>query len=157
MTQYFNANKENAINVFFDKDVELFCFFQLLAPLIDSSQSAGLDSSKQKKIFRKMFARWNNYEFVNPQVRMNKKLDKYNIGSTDNVKCVGKRFVVKRSNYKEEDLRCFLRHIRNAIAHGRVFKKTVGGIEYILFDDARDGAFSARVICTVADLEKWKN
>ena len=81
-------------------------------------------------------------------------------GSNICLKC--KRFVCKKKQScknkpEETDLNCFLRHIRNSIAHGRVYCCHAGNRIHIVFEDENiTGNLSARIVCIKADLEHWK-
>ena len=50
-----------------------------------------------------------------------------------------------------------IRHIRNSIAHGRIYYSHTGNRIHIVFEDANStGNLSARIVCIKADLEHWK-
>lgn len=93
--------------------------------------------------------------------QIEKELKQANLDGDDIcLKC--KRFVCKRKQTKngafpETDLDCFLRHIRNSIAHGRVYCLHGGNRVRIVFEDENSsGNLSARIVCIKADLEHWK-
>ena len=139
-----------------DSDLtSLLGFFQIEAPCISSFQSYKLDESKYCKVLRKMIS-GKAFLFINPQARIDKRLTSFNM-CDGKIKCVGIRGLLKKQNKDENELVCLLRHIRNSVAHGRVFAKSVGGVMYILLDDTRpDGKFSARIIVTKNYLKTWK-
>lgn len=159
MAQCFVIDKENSTNVFDCNQTSLYCFFQLQAPSIDSFQSISKNPESYSRTLAKMLRKWSetNTCFINPQARIDKRLKNLDMLHPDSIKCKGMRFVAKRKNTKENDLACLLRHMRNSIAHGRVFTKEVGGVEYILFDDTVGDTCTARIICTEKELMRWKN
>lgn len=159
MAQCFVIEKDKAVNVFNCKQTPLYCFFQLQAPSIDSFQSISNNPESYSRTLTKMLKKWNeeNACFINPQARINKRLKNLDMLHTESIKCKGMRFVVRRKNPKENNLACLLRHMRNSIAHGRVFTKEVGGVEYILFDDTVGDTCTARIICTEKELIRWKD
>lgn len=99
--------------------------------------------------------------FCSSNVIIEKELQKGYLNGTELcLKC--KRFVCKKRKTQnnfihESDLECFLRHIRNSIAHGRVYLLHAGNKIHIVFEDLnKSGKISARIICIKADLEYWK-
>ena len=159
MAQCFKIDIENSTNLFDCKQTPLFSFFQLRAPSIDSFQSISKNPESYTRTLAKMLKKWNteNICFINPQARINKRLKKLDMLHPDSIRCRGMRIVAKRNNSKENNLTCLLRHMRNSVAHGRVFTKNVGGVEYILFDDTFADTCTARIICTEKELERWKS
>ena len=128
---------------------KLFAFFLYSAPDIESVHSKKIPSCKHSDIFCRMM---DNRHFKYHKGYLN--------GEIICLKC--KRFVCKKKKTKkgmstETDLDCFLRHIRNSIAHGRVYYSHEGNRIHIVFEDENStGKLSARIVCIKADLEHWK-
>lgn len=159
MAECFTISTDCAMNPYeCDGDSELVSllgFFQIEAPCISSFKSYKLDQAKYSKVLYKMIGS-KEFLFINPQARTDKRLISFNMCDAK-IKCVGIRGLLKKQNKDENELVCLLRHIRNSVAHGRVFTRAVGGVMYILFDDTRpDGAFSARIVVTKNLLKSWK-
>lgn len=157
MAKKFVLKQRRALDPYSSNYTELFAFYQLKAPTINSFQKGDLPERKYGTVLYKMLKGWESYEFINPQSRMCKRLNKYNMLNSQSIKCAKMRFIAKRKNTKENDFCCLLRHLRNSIAHGRVFLEKVGGSEYLLFDDTMGDKCSARIIITMRELEKWKS
>lgn len=143
---------------------KLFSFFLHKAPNIESSHSRSIpDIIKQNEIFELMMQdrHFVYHRFCWFNAVIDKELQKgYLNGERVCLKC--KRYVCKKKKTskkesQESDLDCFLRHIRNAIAHGRVFFYHAGNKVHIVFEDKNtSGNISARIVCIKADLEHWK-
>lgn len=142
---------------------KLFSFFLHSAPDIVSAHSKKIPTVKHSAIFATMMeSRHFAYQkFCWWQTPIEKELSKgYLNGNTICLKC--KRFVCKKKETakgapKETDLDCFLRHIRNSIAHGRVYYHHAGNRVHFVFEDTNTtGNLSARIVCIKADLEYWK-
>lgn len=147
-----------------NRDIEkLFSFFLHQAPTISSVHSDDVSKDSHAQIFATMME---NRHFKYQKIcafntRIENELSKGFL-LEDNLCFKCKRYVSKRrgprkGKRQESDLECFLRHIRNAIAHGRVYYKHSGNRIHILFEDRNDnGKLTARIICIKADLEYWK-
>lgn len=139
---------------------KLFSYFLHLAPDITSYLSKTIPVQKHDEIFARMFdGRHFKYQhFCASNKNIGKEFAKAHLNGEDLCyKC--KRYVCKkrRPEFKESDLDCFLRHIRNAIAHGRVSYVHAGNRIHVVFEDENTTRnLSARIICTKADLEHWK-
>lgn len=140
----------------------LLSYFLHLAPNIESTHSIKIDKDKHNEIFSRMFEnrRFKYAKFCASNAKIDNELLKgYLYGDLICLKC--KRYVCKKKkgkiNQEETDLECFLRHIRNAIAHGRVYYCHAGNRVHIIFEDMNDkGSISARIVCIKADLLFWK-
>lgn len=142
----------------------LFSYFLHNAPGIESIHSQVIPRELHDVILGRMLQdrHFMHQCFCSSNARIEKKLELgYLSGSSPCLKC--KRFVCKRKQTKqnkptETDLDCFLRHIRNAIAHGRVFYSHAGNRVHIVFEDMnKSGKISARIVCIQADLAHWKH
>ena len=143
---------------------KLFAYFLYSAPNIESTHSKVISKDQHSIIFdRMMDSRHYKYrKFCSSNTIIEKELAKgYLNEDLICLKC--KRFVCKRKQTtkgkpSESDLECFLRHIRNSIAHGRVYYLHGGNKIHIVFEDENSsGNLSARIVCIKADLEHWKN
>lgn len=141
----------------------LFSYFLYHAPLIESMHSLKIDKLKHSSIMVSMFnGRHFEYQnFCSFNQSIEKNLEKGALaGESLCLKC--KRFVCKKKKpnqvqSNETDLECFLRHLRNSIAHGRVYYHHAGNRVHIIFDDRNEkGKLTARIVCIKADLEHWK-
>ncbi len=120
---------------------KLFSFFLHSAPDVESAHSRRIPKAKHSVIFSMMIenCHFKYQKFCWSQAPIEKELSKgYLNGETICLKC--KRFVCKKKqtvkgNPPETDLDCFLRHIRNAIAHGRVYYNHAGNRVHIVFED----------------------
>lgn len=151
---------------FDNTDVELsklLSFFLHEAPDIESRLSPKLERHSHNDLFSNMIkdSGYNAGHFCASNATIEKELAKvYLQGTSICLKC--KRYVCKRRETKkgrspETDLDCFLRHIRNAIAHGNVFAYKTKQCTYILFEDYNNkNNKSARIICVKNDLKKWR-
>lgn len=147
-----------------NKDIQrLFSYFLHSAPNIESIHSKAIERNKHLEIFERMMKErhfqyqkfcWANAIIENELMKGNLNGDEFCL------KC--KRFVCKKKPTKKEkpqetDLECFLRHIRNAIAHGRVYLCNTKNNYHIIFEDENASKnLSARIVCKKADLEHWK-
>lgn len=166
-TRKFKVIKENAIVPSICEISDLrtqFAFFQYQAPNISSYVSSNLDREKHEELLCKLLKSWNkeNYDFIPPNAKIADALESK--GLKGDIICnYCKRFICKRkkksskTGHKETDLECLLRHLRNSLAHGRVFIIHGGNYISILFEDIdSDKKISARIICNRADLKKWR-
>lgn len=138
---------------------KLFVYYLYLAPNIDSSHSIKKDfSGLSEKVIENFF-----YDF---DVVFRKEFGKNDIKSgfleKESIKLEKIIFMRKRakskSNPNEElKLNCFLRHLRNSIAHGLTYRWKKQSYWYLFEDITGKNNISARILCTRKDLEKWKN
>jgi hypothetical protein len=142
---------------------KLFSYFLYSVPDVESTHSHQIPKAKHSSIFDMMMKKrhFRYQKFCSSQAHIEKELSKgYLNGDAICLKC--KRFVCKKKQARdgippETDLDCFLRHIRNAIAHGRVYCNHAGNRIHIVFEDKNStGKLSARIVCIKADLELWK-
>lgn len=142
---------------------KLFSYFLYSAPNIKSVHSKRLRQDLHYDIFEQMMDKrhYKYQKFCGASAKMDKELNKGHLGG-DSICLKCKRFVCKKKRTEkggipESDLDCFLRHIRNSIAHGSVYFLHAGNRIHIVFEDKnKAGNLSARIICIKADLEHWK-
>lgn len=142
---------------------KLLSYFLHLSPEISSVHSLKISPELHNNIFQEMMrGRAFKYEnFCSSNSKISRELIKAELsGNKLCFKC--KRFICKRRHtdkgqLPESNLSCFLRHIRNAIAHGRFYYKHTGNRVFIMFEDMNDQEISARIVCNLADLQHWKS
>ena len=142
---------------------QLLIYFLYLSPDIESTWSLSIKREKHSSLFQQMIEnRHFEYKrFCSSNTKIEPEMIYAGLSGKDIcLKC--KRFVCKRIQNKnnilpETDLDCFLRHMRNSIAHGNVFIIPIKSKYNILFEDYNStGNMSARILCTKSDLEHWK-
>ena len=144
---------------------QLLSYFLYRAPNIASVQAKQIPSDKHAIVFQQMMENrhFKYQKFCNSNDHLNEEFEKGFIrGSSICLNC--KRYVCqkygKQKKPLETDLNCFLRHIRNAIAHGNVYYKHTGNRVFLVFDDYNTTYgkknHSARIVCVKADLEHWR-
>ena len=142
---------------------KLFAYYLQDAPNIESAHSMKIHRSLHADIFDRMLEgrHFKHQKFCGSNATIENELEKgFLNGNNICLKC--KRFVCKKKKTdkgkeQETDLDCFLRHIRNAIAHGRVYYCHAGNRIHVIFEDKNSsGKLSARIVCIKADLDHWK-
>ena len=162
--QVFTSLKAIHVVPFETGNVELnkyLSFFLHRAPNISSSHATVVLPEKQNMLWASMFEnrRFVIKDFCSSNTPIEKRMTPAGLGGNRIcLKC--KRFVCKRkkatNGVTETDFDCFLRHIRNSIAHGNVHYQNAGNRIFIVFDDYSDTKkLSARIVCLRADLEHW--
>ncbi len=142
---------------------KLFSYFLYNAPNIESVHSKQIPDIMHSTIFERMvdgrYFKYQKFCWANAVIE-NELCRGCLDGNAFCLKC--KRFVCKKKKTEkgrrsETNLECFLRHIRNAIAHGRVYFYHTGNRVQIVFEDTNASRkLSARIVCIKADLEHWK-
>lgn len=166
----YKCNKESLqsfISPFEDGTSEtrkLFSYFLHKAPNIESVHSTLIPDVMHTEVFERMLEsrhfKYKKFCWANAVIE-NELCKGFLDGNLLCLKC--KRFVCKKKKTEkgrtpETDLECFLRHIRNAIAHGRVYIFHARNRIHIVFEDVNtSGKLSARIVCIKADLEYWKS
>ncbi len=143
----------------------LLGYFQYRAPNIDALKSQMLDVALHNSVLSEMIdTNRFEYKFCSQNADAQVEFEKLNLkGETICSWC--KRFVCKLNNQskrdktrKETNLESLLRHLRNSIAHGRVYVIHGGTFITILFVDINtNGNESARIVCRQSDLKKWRS
>ena len=158
---------KNGIVVPFEVDSvdvqKLFSYFLHCAPTIESVHSKPIVYAKHAEIFDRMVRdrHFKYHRFCSANAPIEKELTKaYLADGMICPKC--KRYICKKKPtqkgmQQESDLCCFLRHLRNSIAHGRVYSIKIGKQKWYLFEDYNSsGNLSARILCVKTDLQIWK-
>ena len=167
-----NCNKRVLTTITNDSRIKPFCnlkknsdinlllqYFLYYAPTIDSKLSVAIiEKNLMNSCLEQMLSERHFLgRFINNNSKF-KKDDDFTIGNEICLKC--KRYICRKKDLKanESDFECFLRHIRNSIAHGNVFllfQKNRNKV-YVFDDYNKNGNLSSRIICLQADLESWK-
>ncbi len=141
---------------------QLLSYFLYKAPDIESTHAKQISSDKHTIVFQQMMENrhFKYQKFCNNKKQMDKEIEKgFFDCSSICLKC--KRYICLKKSKKnkppETELDCFLRHIRNAIAHGNVYYKHAGNRVFLVFNDYNQAKnLSARIVCIKADLEYWR-
>ena len=142
---------------------KLFEYFLYLAPNIESTHSKKIPRDKHAEIFDRMMKdrHFKYQKFCWANAVIEKEFSKGCLaGDSICLKC--KRFVCKKKPTKkdaleETSLECFLRHMRNSIAHGRVYMRhATNRIHFVFEDENSSKNLSARIVCIKSDLEHWR-
>lgn len=127
-------------------------YFLYLAPNVDNYRNITFDfTESENALLSRMFEKFYRcYKTEFSKTDLNS--EELNPNDTIAKKCI---YLHTNSKTKEIEINCFLRHMRNAIAHGRVFFYPN---DWIVFEDykMRSDNLSARIICQIEDLKKWK-
>lgn len=161
--QSFVVTKETAINpqtCDIGELRKLFGYFQYKAPNTSSFQSDKLDEEYHEELYEEMTKSWKKEcrKIIASNATYDELSPKYAL-SGDSLCSYCKRFLCKRlrtqEGHKETDLDCLLRHIRNSLAHGRVFVIHGGNSIKVLLEDydKRYGTITGRIICNQSDLK----
>lgn len=142
------------------KLVLLFSYYLHLAPNINSKRSRILTNEKLDKgwndFLTNLGMNFNDYHIYASGFIKDEQLRKYKLYTTDSVEKKSKRFICYYKPGETKELVCFLRHIRNSIAHGSVYL-LVKGRKYILFDDYNtNNNLTARILLAQTDLTSLK-
>lgn len=146
------------------KLVKLFVYYLYYAPGIESVHAEDISRELHEDVFNRMVE---DRHFLYGRIcadnnnAMSRELKNGELdGDAFCQKC--KRYVCKKKRttkgqIAESRLECFLRHIRNAIAHGRIYYQHGGNRIHIVFEDVTSrGNLSARIVCIRSDLEYWR-
>ena len=155
----FGEIKKNSIPPFEVEDRELqllFSFFLHKAPTIDSYLA--LKSNKNSQKWNDFIRDWKKeyYKFYS-KFPSDNKLEQYKLTEKDTIGNKDRAFVCVKKDKKESDYECFVRHLRNAIAHGYVFMKKQKNRIFLLFEDYnKNGNHTAIILVSKSDLKKLK-
>ena len=142
------------------KLTKLFSFFLHSAPTIDSRSAAVISKERLERNWENYINTFRNddYCFLSPNCSIEKYFEKFNLTSVAEIKRKTKAFVCKRKDSSETDYTCFLRHIRNAIAHSNVYVVNAGNRKFILFEDFnKSKKQSSRILLSQTDLKRLKD
>lgn len=151
--------KESAYIPFKDGDQlnKMLQFFLYLAPNLESIHSKKIeDEKKLDSILEEFLEKFvmSSYHFYSPSYSKNLPLEKYGLSSDFSISR-SSRGVVATLKSKEHELNSLLRHMRNSIAHGRVYMKSKSNRIYILFEDYnRNQRLTFSMLLSLTDLKK---
>ena len=146
-----------------DKTLQkIFSFFLHSAPSIKSANAMEMDEERLVRnwsAFKEKQA-YIKFGFLASNAQMEMYIEKYGLTSESIVKRKTSSCICKKESPKKKDgvsvteYRCFLRHIRNAIAHGNVFLSSTGNRKYILFINFHpdSGNLNAKILLSQNDL-----
>lgn len=135
------ALKKKRIIPFECKDTSLpslFSFFLHKAPTITSASAIDVPWRRLEKNWRSYIGSWqtNQYVFYDRDYFSSKQLLlKHGLSDDTQIERASRSFICTRSNAEEQDYKCVLRHLRNAIAHGHVYLTSDATRKYILLED----------------------
>ena len=134
--------------------------FLHLSPTITSSSALILPESSYcgtwELFLKEASIKATSYRFYASGIITEKRLLAYDLAETCEIRRGKKGFLCcygpSRDGRKEHQLECFLRHIRNSIAHSNVFVLNQRR-KFIMFDDFnRKGNQTARILLSQTDL-----
>ena len=141
---------------FEDEDLKrCFCYFLYKAPNIDSFSAPQFDFTElDKKIIKTLFSAYKEKD-VTIKTNCTKKTFDYEGLLGD--KIIKRKILCIEKKSNGLDVNCLLRHLRNSIAHGRVYVIKEINKTWILFEDRKQtGSLSARFLCNKKDILGWK-
>ena len=142
------ANRIKPFEIDDKKLISLFSFFLHSAPTIDSATAAIIESVRLERNWNKFISEIpeNNYVIIAPNCTIEKYIEKYGLNDNDTISRRSKGFVCKRKGKNEKDYECFLRHIRNALAHSNVYMSNTGNRKYLIFEDFNESKRQSSII-----------
>jgi hypothetical protein len=156
----FSEIKKNACPPFEEEDRELlllFSFFLHKAPTIDSNLA--LKSYKDSIKWNNYIRNWkeSTYKFYASKFPKDNVLKHYKLVETANISNKYRTFICVKKDKGESDYECFVRHIRNSIAHGYVYINKQQNRVYILLEDYNSNKNKqAIILVSKSDLIKLK-
>lgn len=145
-----------------EKLMKLFSFFLHSAPTIKSTTAMNISEERMNRNWQNFILtvfNEENYTFLNAQNPIEKYFEKYGLNDANEIKKRTHGFICKYKDTNEKDYVCFLRHIRNAIAHNHLYYINAGNRKFIMFDDFNDNTKkqNARILLSQTDLQRLKN
>lgn len=144
-----------------DKLQKLFSYFLHSAPTIDSETAVQIDEARLARNWGSYISTFdaNRYRFLKPNCAIESYFEDYGISSTSEIKRKTHGFICKLRDATEPEYACFLRHIRNAIAHSHVYVMNAGNRKFVLFEDFNDRTKNqtSRILLSQTDLKRLKN
>lgn len=144
-----------------DKLKKLFSYYLHLSPTIESSSAkgipmCGLDIAWQQFLTQNAIERKNYYIYADGKTITDKQLLAYDLSETDIVNKKSKGFLCCYKGGETTELECFLRHLRNSIAHSNVYFVEKGR-KYIIFEDFNmNHKLTARILVSQTDLMRLR-
>lgn len=156
----FSEIKKNACPPFEVEDRELlllFSFFLHKAPTLDSNFA--IKSYKDSIKWNSYIQNWkeNTFRFYASKIPESNVLKRYKLEDSAKINNKCRAFVCVKKNNEESDYECFVRHIRNSIAHGYVYIKKQTNRVFILLEDYNSKKHKqAIILVSKSDLNKLK-
>lgn len=144
-----------------EKLKKLFSYYLHLAPTIDSGSSRlppvrGLNVAWNDFITQLSLGKTDYHIYSSGSITTDY-LKKYKLLETDTIKKKSRRFVCCLRDKNEDEMTCLLRHLRNSIAHSRVFLYQTKSRKFFLFNDYNTKKnLAARILLSQTDLERLK-
>ena len=141
------------------KLIALFSFFLHRAPTIESATAMVIDSERLQNNWTAFVndTQIQYSEFIASNCNIKNYIEKNQLQDDADVNRRTKCFVCKTKTKDEAECNCFLRHIRNSIAHSNVYLLHAGNRKYIMFEDFNTtGNQSALILLSQSDLERLK-
>lgn len=144
-----------------EKLKKLFSFFLHSAPTIDSETATQIEEDRLIQNWGNYIANFDSkkYRFLKPNCAIENYFEEYGVSSDSEIKRKTHGFVCKLRDTYEPEHTCFLRHIRNAIAHSHVYVINAGNRKFVLFEDFNDRTKkqTSRILLSQTDLQRLKN
>ena len=141
-----------------DKDLRLlFSFFLHKAPTINSKLA--IKGKKYDKKWNEFIRNWKDktYRFYSSKFPDHKILEQYKLSNNAKIVNKDRAFLCLKTNKEESDYKCFVRHLRNSIAHGYVYVKNTSNRIYLLFEDYNKNLnMTAIILVSKQDLIKLR-
>ena len=139
---------------------KLVDYYQYHAPMIDSIHSADFELSEKEH--DEIIARMLSEAKLKTRSKFLYRLQKNSLELMDldgDELCLKCARMICSKMKGETDLASLLRHIRNSLAHGRLYVKKTKNQTFVLLEDfdKRSKRISARILITNAILVRWKN
>ena len=141
-----------------DKELrQVFSYFLYKAPYIPSCHSKKLEtvnSDREDEILKKVLDNTNiELSFRTNRKSFLNKMDSMQLNNSSVcLRCKRGACIIRRESDFSK-LRCLIRHLRNAIAHGYVYYEHDNRIHRIMFEDyGRNKKISAKIVCVKSDL-----
>ncbi len=150
----------------FDVDDEkikaLFSYYLHKAPTIESASSGVVPPCGETAIWNKFLTdisidnkEYQIYGATGYITAAN--LRTYDLESTSTINRKTRKFIMYRASFDITDLGCFLRHMRNSIAHSNVFMVVQANRKFLVFDDYNSyNHHTSRIVLGQTDLIKLR-
>lgn len=143
---------------------KLFSYFLHRAPSIQSVSALEASVDDFGSMWNKFIAKWDEqklpYRIYSEKSEFPKEsVVKYKYGLSDDshIHKKSRAFICFKKDTTEHKLETLLRHLRNSIAHGRVFMLPQGNRKYILFEDfSLRGKKRAMILFSQSDLQELR-
>ncbi|MBR3356031.1 MAG: hypothetical protein IKG47_11920 [Oscillospiraceae bacterium] len=137
-------------------------FFQYYAPAMPSSFACNYEPTYYDSFIEVINTCYITAEFISSnqsfiKIAQKNRLDGFTIDIRKN-QLICKRKKKTKVNVEKDDCQCFLRHLRNAIAHGNTYGKFIATRTYLIFEDydyhGSEKVMTAKIVVSKTTLEK---